>query len=86
MPHEQVIVHRLLHDLRYGGRRELDVGVVLGLAGAFVAGEPEAGDGPELGEVGVHLGFVEAVRDVPDVEDAAFVGLWGERSGKNGWG
>ena len=75
MPHQQIIIHRLLHDLRNGRGRELDERVVLRLACALVAREPEARDVPELREVGAHLVFVEPVWDSAEVEDAAFGGL-----------
>ena len=77
---EEVVVHCFGDDFGDGKGGEFDEGVVLGGAGGFVAGEAEAGDGAELGEVGAHLGFVEAVGDAPDVEISIEVSLPAFRS------
>lgn len=59
----EVVVHGLGDDGRDGGGGEFEEGVVLGGAGGAVAREAQAEQGAELGEVGAHLGLVEAVGD-----------------------
>lgn len=63
MPEHEVVVHCFGDDLGDGGGGEFEEGVVLGGAGGAVSREAEAGEVAELGEVGTHLGFVEAVGD-----------------------
>lgn len=70
MAEEEVVVHGVRSDPGYVSVRELDEGVVLALAGALVAREAEASDFAELGKVGAHLVFIEAVRDAAEVDDA----------------
>jgi hypothetical protein len=80
VPCEEVVVHRLLHDLRDGERRELEEAVVLRGARLLVPGEPDAGDVSELGEVRSHLVLKETVWDAAEVEDTSLLGLE-----KEGW-
>jgi hypothetical protein len=53
-----------LYNICYVGRSKLDESIVFWCTIATIAGEAEARDVAELGEVGVHLAFVKAVRDV----------------------
>ena len=63
MTEHEICIHRFGNDLGHRGGFEFDEGVVFGGARVAVAGEAEAGDWAELGEVGTHLVFVEAVGD-----------------------
>lgn len=63
---EEVVVHCGGDDGGDGRGGEFEEGVVLGGAGVAGAGEAEAREGTELGEVGPHLGFVEAVGDASE--------------------
>lgn len=92
MSQEQIVVHRLRHDLRDRGRIELEERIVFRLAGLenvgrrakgedavphlFVPGYPETQDHAELREIRSKLILVKAVRETTDRDDALVVFLW----------